>query len=220
MTRRIVGAALVCALTACGGEMSSGPPDAGPELVEPPVYASEVLDFVAGGNAGYGQDKLPNIVLGGPRSPGPGAGSTHVLSLGIGGEIILGFEAKTLFDGPGADFVVFENPFTIAGPPGVFAELAEVSVSTDAVNWHTFACDASNLDSGSWPGCAGWQIVLDFDVENMEPLDPELIGGDAFDLADVGLQEAKFVRIRDLSTQGDAPTAGFDLDAVGAVHLR
>ncbi len=220
MKVRIMGAALVCALTACGGDMTSGPWDGSPDPIAPPIYASEVLDFIPGENAGYGQDKLPDIVLGGPRSPGAGAGSTHVLSLGIGGEVLLGFEARTVVDGPGPDFVVFENPFTTVGPPGVFAELAEVSVSTDAMNWHTFACDASNLDSGPWPGCAGWRTVLDYDVENMDPLDPTLSGGDAFDLADLGLTEAKFVRIRDLSTEGDAPTAGFDLDAVGAVHLR
>ena len=52
-------------------------------------------------------------------------------------------------------------------------------------------------------------------------LSRDLIGlsGDAFDLAEVGLAEARWVRIRDLGTGGEAPSAGFDLDAVGAVHF-
>jgi hypothetical protein len=50
------------------------------------------------------------------------------------------------------------------------------------------------------------------------PLDAEVSGGDAFDLADVGLASARFVRVRDVSRAGAAPSAGFDLDAVGVVH--
>ena len=51
-------------------------------------------------------------------------------------------------------------------------------------------------------------------------LDVEVTGGDAFDLATVGLERAKFVKIRDLSDPEDAvaPSAGFDLDAVGVIH--
>jgi hypothetical protein len=44
-------------------------------------------------------------------------------------------------------------------------------------------------------------------------------GGDAFDLATVGLRRARFVRIRDLQTHGPtAPAAGFDLDAIAVLH--
>ena len=60
----------------------------------------------------------------------------------------------------------------------------------------------------------------EFDPCEVLPLDPALVGGDQFDLSSVGMSEARFVRIRDLSDSGDAPTAGFDLDAVGAVHLK
>ncbi len=54
----------------------------------------------------------------------------------------------------------------------------------------------------------------------MEPLDANATGGDAFDLSDLGLGAVSFVRITDLGEDSTAPTAGFDLDAVGAVHLR
>jgi hypothetical protein len=56
---------------------------------------------------------------------------------------------------------------------------------------------------------------------DIDPTDPEKAGGDAFDLADVGLRVARFIRITDLDNgSGDKGTAGFDLDAVAAVHSR
>ena len=53
------------------------------------------------------------------------------------------------------------------------------------------------------------------------PLDPQQSGGDAFDLADLGLERVRFVKIRDLETQPPGGiTSGFDLDAVGAIHAQ
>jgi hypothetical protein len=44
-------------------------------------------------------------------------------------------------------------------------------------------------------------------------------GGDAFDLADIGLQRARFVRIRDSGENPYEGTAGgFDLDALAVVN--
>ena len=48
--------------------------------------------------------------------------------------------------------------------------------------------------------------------------DPKRTGGDAFDLADVKVTRARFVRIRDLSSSGSGTSAGFDLDAAGLIH--
>ena len=45
-------------------------------------------------------------------------------------------------------------------------------------------------------------------------------GGDQFDLATLGVTEARFVRIRDMQEAGAAPTAGFDLDAVAIVNAK
>ena len=45
--------------------------------------------------------------------------------------------------------------------------------------------------------------------------DPELAGGDAFDLADIGLSEAKYIRVTDSGTSGPG---GFDLDAISIVN--
>jgi hypothetical protein len=53
----------------------------------------------------------------------------------------------------------------------------------------------------------------------VDPVDPSVAGGDAFDLAALGLPRAGFVRVRDLGLGSPTPdTAGFDLDAVASVH--
>jgi hypothetical protein len=178
------------------------------------------VSFVAGSHAGFNADKLPNIVLGPPVGKGTEAGSLDVLSLGAGGEIVLGFGDQTIVDGPGPDFVVFENPFWPGGnAAGVFAELGEVSVSEDGTTWHVFECDTQGSGSGRFPGCAGWSPTLVYDAAQIVPLTPETTGGDAFDLKAVGVKRARFVKIRDLMTQaGAGTTAGFDLDAVGLIH--
>ena len=60
---------------------------------------------------------------------------------------------------------------------------------------------------------------MEFDSCELLPIAPELAGGDLFDLAQLGLESIRFIRIRDMSDGGASPSAGFDLDAVGAVHL-
>jgi hypothetical protein len=182
-------------------------------------YATEVVRFTPGDAAGFGQNKLPGVVLGPPSGRGFERGSLDVLSLGVGGEIVLGFGDRSIVDGSGADFVVFENAFFAGGDPSKpFAEPGEVSVSEDGETWVTFACDAQDGDGAEVTGCAGVSPTLEFDAAKLVPIDPEKTGGDAFDLADVSLREARFVRIRDLSETGVAPSAGFDLDAVGIIH--
>jgi hypothetical protein len=183
-------------------------------------YARDVVHFEAGPNAGYGQQDLPGVVLGAPGGMGTSAGALDVLSLGVGGEIVLGFGNRVIEDGAGPDFIVFENAFWPGDDPvAVFAEPGEVAVSEDGERWETFPCDAqTEAEEGRFPGCAGWSPTLEFDPFTLLPLDPEKTGGDAFDLDDVGLERARYVRIRDLSDAGDGTSAGFDLDAVGIVH--
>ena len=179
-------------------------------------YASEVISFEPGDNAGFGMNKLPDVVLGPPRGGGTGAGGLDVLSLGVGGEIVLGFGEREISDGPGADLIVFENVFWANGDPdAAFSEPGEDAVSEDGERWETFACDpAAPIDEA---GCAGLHPTLAFGTGEMLELDPDETGGDAFDLADVGLSSARYVRIRDRSEEGEGTSAGFDLDAVGLV---
>lgn len=214
-------------LAACGEQTPGALPmsavDAGAldaAMVLPPLYASEMVSFTPGPNASFGHDLLPDVVLGAPRGDGATGGSFNVASLGVGGSIVLGFGDRQVIDGPGADFVVFENPFLINDDPKTpYKELAAVAVSEDGQIWHEFACEAAGDGDGHWPNCAGWSPVLSFDAFTLDPLDPAITGGDPFDLADVPIDAARFVRIRDLSSGGGPPSAGFDLDAIGAIHL-
>lgn len=213
----LILSSLLFASTSCGDDPVDGPQV--DEVLNP--YASEVVGYTPGEGAGYGQDKMPDVVLGGPKGKGTNAGSLAVLSLGKGGEIVLGFGDRVIVDGPGADFVVFENSFWPGGNAAeVYAELGEVSVSMDGVEWKVFPCSTEAIEPGRWPGCAGWSPTLAYDADELIPLDPVLSGGDAFDLADIGVKEFRFVRIRDVSNNGDTPSAGFDLDAVGGVYFR
>ena len=183
------------------------------------VYATEVVSFDPGDGAGYGAEQMPDVVLGPPDGRGTMSASLDVVSLGAGGEIVVGFGDRIIKNGEGADFVVFENPFWPGGDEEqVYAELGEVSVSEDGQEWHHFSCAYEVDDPPPYDGCAGWTPTLDYDTEAAAPLDPERSGGDAFDLGDIGVERARYVRIRDIWGLGEAPTRGFDLDAVGLIH--
>jgi hypothetical protein len=226
----LVAAALL-AFTAlgCGDEDVNGVPAGGPDPVTtgcdpdaPPTRtASCVVSFSPGAQAGFGQDAFPEVVYGEPKGGGARTGSTDVLSLGMAGEIVLGFGGNAIVDGEGADFIVFENPFYIGSPPNekkVFAELGEVAVSEDGVTWTPFPCKTEGYP---YEGCAGWKAVFANPETGISAFDPGVAGGDPFDLADIGVAEARFVRIWDLSNKpaGDGK-AGFDLDAVAIVQPK
>ena len=182
-------------------------------------YAQAVVEFNPGPESGFGQELFPEIVLGPPQGFGPAHGSVDVLSLGVAGEIILDFFPREMIDGEGADFAVFENVFWPGNDSSnPWKELAEVSVSDDGENWHTFTCVQENSTTGEWPGCAGWRPTHSY-APQTDSLDPDVSGGDLFDLADLGLTHARYVKIRDLAQDGAAPSAGFDLDAVGLISF-
>jgi len=70
-------------------------------------FADEVVSFTAGPGAGFGQDKLPRIVLGAPEGTGDLQGSLDVVALGNGGSITVAFRDNVICDGPGVDFTIF-----------------------------------------------------------------------------------------------------------------
>jgi hypothetical protein len=137
--------------------------------------------------------------------------------LGNGGWVIVAFEDNAIVDAPGPDFIVFENAFYVGGnEANVFAELATVAVSDDGEHWVEFPCNASEPPYGS---CAGWRPTLANAAENeLDPTDPSAAGGDAFDLADVCLTRARYVRITDRPDLAGSLDGVFDLDAVSIVH--
>lgn len=175
-------------------------------------FADSVISFTPGDFAGFGQDQYPDVVLGPPEGKGPNSGSLHVLSLGEQGEITLGFDDVPITDGPGVDVLVFENAF-----PG-WPELGIVSVSEDGETWHEWPCDPFDSDN-QFPGCAGVSPVLSHPDNDISPTDPEQAGGDGFDLAEFGINEAWFIRITDSGTNPyEGSSGGFDLDAIAVVH--
>jgi hypothetical protein len=207
-------------------------------------HADLVASFAPGPGAGYGQAELPDVVTGGPRGLGLFQGGLDVLSLGAGGSVVLELADNVILDGPGVDFTVFENPFltVVSGiVASTFAEPGRVSVSQDGVVWHAFAaCATAPLEPPLHPGCAGVFPTLSdvgdplaahpgiptgtpisdlIGVPQAELVLPEGSGGDSFDLADLGLGWARFVRVEDVGPAvGQAGTVGLDLDAVTAVH--
>lgn len=195
MKRASIG--LACVLAACT-------PDVDP-------FADRVVSFEPGENAGFGDDGYPDVVLGPPVGGGD-IGSLDVLSLGREGEIVLALDDIGLVDGPGVDLLVFENPFV--GWP----ETGIVAVSDDGETWVEWPCRADDVEAG-FPGCAGVENVWAGSDDNIDATDPATAGGDAFDLAELGMEHARFVRIRDSGSNSYAGVSGgFDLDAIAVVN--
>jgi len=187
----------------------------GAETSDP--FADCIDAFSPGPGATFGHSALPDIVLGAPVPGAGGGGGMDVASLGCGGTITLMFDGEGLQDRDGDDLIVFENPFATGDT--TFAEPAQVLVSDDGDTWYGFGCEPSG--DGSWPpvGCAGVSVVAPSDGD----FDPGSAGGDRFDLADVGLASARYVRLVDVTEAhyGDSiwcagSAGGFDLDAVAA----
>lgn len=184
-------------------------------------WADQVVEFIPGDGAGFGENYFPANVLG-PPDPDPMLSSAQssnkpqeILSLGTDGEIVLKFIDNIIVDGQGVDFTVFENPFlyTLGGEEQVFIEAGIVSVSMDGIDFVEFPYDTS-----TFAGLAG--VTPTQDARHFD--DPSRSGGDSFDLAEVGLESARYVRIRDLGSikQEGAWNGDFDLDAVVAVNYE
>ena len=214
---RALGALLLVGFisSACGSAGSgSAPPDTEHSCTS--RFATTVESFIAGSGPSFGQAHLPAVVLGPPKGAGSINGSLDVVTLGNGGSITLGFAPSAIVDRPGPDFIVFENAFYVNGDPDApYAELASVEVSDDGADFVAYPCTASVAPYGS---CAGWHpVYANPDDNTIDPTDPVVAGGDAFDLADLGMPEARYVRITDrVDLTGSNGT--FDLDAVSIVN--
>ncbi len=208
----------------------------------------------------------PEKLLGPPLGGGSIGGGLHVCALGYGGVATLEFIDNIIVDEPGPDLIVFENAFYYGGcdwngewQDAVWNETALVEVSQDGLEWFRFPSDygphneTCGIDpwtnASSFSGIAGVHPVFagvnsDGSLEGgIDPTDPATAGGDAFDLADVGLEWCRFVRLIDTGDSEDAPgteqydsngdlildlgkvsfgggfgVAGFDGDSVAAVH--
>ncbi len=170
-------------------------------------FATSVVDHAFGGGQSFNQQRFPAPILGPPDANEPRA----VVSLGNGGFVVLAFEGNAIVDGPGTDFTVFENPLPD------YRELATVAVSEDGQSWHEFPCDASQ-DGPDYGRCAGVNVVRSSVRNGVDPLDPRVSGGDRYDLAELGVARARFVRITDRADLVGGLADVFDLDAVAIVN--
>ncbi len=208
------------------------------------VFADTLCAYDVAGRPGSYMNPL--LALGEPRGTAGDAGSTHVVSLGDrsaaagpadpgrGGALTVGFHGHLVYDGPGPDVVVCENPFRVAGAGGLYCEAAFVQVSQDGVTWHEFPWRVEEErglnDPRRYRGLAGTTPVrlnTDGDDAAYFPLpayDPAA-GGDRFDLALLGLRWIRYVRVVDaggtIEDSGNLPffaERGADIDAVAALH--
>ena len=146
-----------------------------------------------------------------------------ITCLGAGGSITLAFPAY-IKNGPGADFAVFENSFL-----DDYIEHAWVEVSRDGS-----ISSASRITRLN-------RLVRSAPSTVMDPTDVQGLGckyrqpyGEPYDLAEVGLDSVSHVRLVDVMGDGtardsanriihdpfpNAQSAGFDLDAIGVIHL-
>ncbi len=160
--------------------------------------------------------------------------SMNVVSLGDGGRATLTFD-RLIFDGPGADFAIFENSFG-----DTFIELALVEVSSDGSNFSRFpavSLTQTNTQTGTWN---------ELDPTNLHNLAGKYRQGfgTPFNLSEltnnplVDVNAIRFVRIIDVvgsidpafatyDSQGNIindpfPTpfnsGGFDLDGIGVIN--
>lgn len=169
-----------------------------------------------GQNSGQGPAFFPKNVFGlpDPRATDstPVTDPRSICSIGLNGEIVIGFREHVIVDGPGADFTVFENPFHY-GAGRLYAEPASVSISKDGETWFTLPFDSSTL-----VGCAGVTPATGED-----PFNPDVSGGDSFDLSTVGVDSVRWIKLSDITSTilnnpqhpyYDPTLSGFDLDAV------
>lgn len=185
-------------------------------------FAVDVVSFSPGEAAGFGASAMPEIIQGPPDGFGSASGSFDVVSLGVGGRIVLEL-ACPIENGEGVDVVVYENAFKVGGSGSHFVDPARVAVSDDGEAFVGWPCNPTLLAGGlavddGIDGCAGMATVAATADNDLAGVFPDG-GGDGFDLATVGLEQARFVEIVDLSTSGGGDSAGFDLDSV-AVRVR
>ena len=191
---------------------------------------------------GYKDIDTPSLGLptNGDSSNALGIPDFSTVSLGDSGVADLTFPA-VIFDGPGADFAVFENGFSNpANDSQAFLELAFVEVSSDGSNYTRFPAHSLTQNNVQIPGSGVYMYA-----NLIDGLAGKYIGGygTPFDLSDLpatpGLDINNITHVRVVDAIGAIsghtttditgrvindpfPTGfaggGFDLDAVGVIH--
>ena len=188
-------------------------------------FADAVVSFQPLSPGGFGSGNL-SCVLGPPAGGGVMRGSTHVVSLHAranddggasapyGGSITLQFNNNIVVNGPGHDFIIFENVFYAGGDPQRrWMEPAIVAVSQDGSRYYTFPYDfvPHYTTSGEIncynPYCysrgfAGVNPVFS-NGGSPDPRVPSAGGGDAFDLSEITQVKLDWIRYVRITATGD-----------------
>ncbi|HOD07193.1 MAG TPA: LIC_13355 family lipoprotein [Myxococcota bacterium] len=177
----------------CGGFGWTGLTAVEPPAPEALPTDTRPMDLVveAPGASGEGTGD-PRNAVNGVRGGGALTGGTDVYSISAvtGSFLVLALDGFSIGNGPGAELVVFENPFNY-GDGGVFMDQTIVQVSRDGITWVSFPFDFTAEDETSystdpayWDGFAGvTPVIFNQDIDpNADPFNAETAGGDAFDL--------------------------------------
>lgn len=199
----------------------------GIELYRGWVNIADTSVYFNGSNkASFG---YPSLALGQAQG-----NSYDVVSLGDGGIATLTFD-RPIINGPGSDFVVFENGFT-----DTFLELAFVEVSSDGqrfVRFPSVSLTQTSTQVGGF-GTIDPTYIHNFAGKYCQGYGTPFDLNDIIDSSDIDLNNIRFVRIIDVvgnidntyatyDSQGNKvndpwPTpfhsCGFDLDAVGIIY--
>ncbi|RUL87306.1 PEP-CTERM sorting domain-containing protein [Tautonia sociabilis] len=145
------------------------------------------------------------------------------------GSITLGFDPDlVIFDGPGADFAVFENGFSFGGPTSLFLELAFVEVSSNGTDFARF--DSVSLNTAPTAIAGTFQ---GYDVTNVYNLAGKHAAnwGTPFDLAELAshplvaqglldLSRIRYVRLVDVVGSGPLfDTSGDEIPGIARDSL-
>ncbi len=160
-----------------------------------PFYANAILGTAVAGPGVTEPEHLINGIGGG----------YDVFSLGYSPEnsrVALYWKGLSILDGPGDDFVVFENGFQIGDSDNFFMDHLVVEVSSNGEEWLSFPYDYTALEETSyqpkreyWQGFAGVNPVYFREEQGGDPFNFEVSGGDGFDISELGLTSISYVRL-------------------------
>lgn len=239
---------MICFVASGSDAADAGLPDAGPDDAGPSADAGPrgepadtVEEALGATGSGFGD---PTRAVNGVRGAGETGSSQDVYSLGftpdVDNSITVSWSGRRVTNGPGPDFVVFENGFRVSDE-SYFMDQVVVFLSRDGTTFVPFPFDyvAANEEEYSsrpadWTGFGGvWPVLYNEDSNRANPFDFARAGGDAFDLGDLpdqgeagAIRQEGFVELRLVAAPSlvnpdtgrpfvrDAVSNGADVDGV------
>ena len=211
-----------------------------------PADSTCIIGWASHVNIQRGFQNLADTTIGkanvGDESAAIGAAKQNgVLSLGDGGSVVVSFEGN-IFNGDGADFAVFENGFSFNNDSTFYLEYAFVEVSSDGLHFVRFPnqflndtaiqCDFvygnNPLKSKNLAGNFAFGYGTPFDLNDLKDSSQvninrishiKIIDAVGSLLNEYAQRDSYGIKIND-PWPTPFPSSGFDLDAVGVMHLH